>query len=146
MGGNVKRDACLRHERLLSATFDVELGDGTGERSVNGSNFLVRELVAETGFSALTGFFDFGLVNAFSWNRHVGQDGNVIAGNFDEAFAGGEGVFVGILADDDFAGDHLGHERDVQRVNAELTFDAGESDHFDLLGVGGPVGGYDFQF
>jgi hypothetical protein len=47
---------------LLSA-LDLQLRQGAGERSIDGSDFFVGELIMETGFGPLAGFFDFGLID-----------------------------------------------------------------------------------
>jgi hypothetical protein len=124
------------------SAFDVELGEGTRQGGVGGSDFFVGEFVAETGFGASTGFFDFGFVDVVGGDGHVSEDVDVVRGNLDEAFANSEGVFLRLLADDDFAWNHLSQEWDVLGIDAELAFDTGESHHVGVFGEGGAVGRY----
>ena len=49
-------------------------------------------------------------------------------------------------ADDNFAGNHLGQERDVLWVHAELAFNTGKGDQVGLFGEGGAVGSDDAEF
>jgi hypothetical protein len=123
----------------------VKLGKGTGEGGVGGGNFFVREFVAETGFGTSTGFFDFGFVDVIGGDGHVREDVNVIGCDFDKAFADGEGMLVDIFADNDFARDHLGQERYVLRVDAELAFHTRKGDHVGIFGESGAVGCDDFK-
>jgi hypothetical protein len=67
----------------VSASLDTQLGQGTGERSVDGSEFFGREFFVETGFGSSPRFFSFRLVNPVGWNGEVCQDRNAVGGDLD---------------------------------------------------------------
>ena len=132
--------------RLFAAAFDVELGQGVGQGGVDGGGFFVVHVLGQAGFGAPPGFLGFGFVNLIGRDGHVGQDGHMVGGDFDEAVAHGQVDVLAVLAHDEFAGDKLGHEGDMLGIDAHFAFDAGEGDHFDVAGKGDGVGGDDFQF
>ena len=94
---------------------------------------------------ALAGFFRLGLIDVLGADRHVGEDGDAVAGDLHEAVADGEEVILSALARSDLARDHLGHERDVHRIDAHLALDPRESDHVHILRVDLGFGGDDFE-
>jgi hypothetical protein len=90
-----------------SSSLDAQLGQGAGERSVDGSDFFGREFFVETRFGASPRFFCFRLVDAVGRNGEIRQDGDATGGDFDESFAGRDEQITAVLAHDHFARHHL---------------------------------------
>ena len=131
---------------MTTSAFHVQLCQGAGEGGIDCSDFFVGEFIVEAGFGAAAGFFYFGLVNVVGGDGHIGEDGDVIAHDFDESFAHGEKIIASGFANEDFARDHLSHQRDVLRVNAQLALDSRQGDHLNVFGIDYAVGGYNFKF
>src|SRR4030095_312499 len=130
----------------VSASLDTQLGQGAGERGVDGSDLLVREFFAETGFTSLPRFFGFRLVNAVGRNGEVRQDGDAVGGDFDESFARRDEHITAVLAHDHFARHHLRNQRDMLWQNPHLARHAWQGDHLYIFGVHRARRRNDFQF
>ena len=70
----------------------------------------------------------------------------MVAGDFHEAVAHRQVDVMASLADDQFAGNQLGHEGDMLGIDSHLAFHCGEGDHFNIAGKSDGVGGDDVQF
>src|SRR4051794_12492938 len=112
------------------------MGEGGGYHG----GFFVIELLGQSGFGALAGFFGFGFVDVFSANSHVGHDRDAFASDLDEAFAYRQEIVAPIFARDDFARNNLGHQRHMLGEDAHFAFGSRQRDHLDVLGIGLGVG------
>src|SRR6266403_4826325 len=119
----------------LAASFDAQLRQGAGERTVDRCDFFVRELFPQTGFGALPRFLRLHFVDAVGRNGEVRQDGHASAGDFDESLARGDEHITALLTHDHFARHQLRHQRDVSWIDPHLAGHAGQGDHLHVLGV-----------
>ena len=87
-----------------------------------------------------------GRINVIGLDRHVGENGNTVAGDLHKAVADGqENGFLAFLRND-FACDELCHQWHVLRQNAHLTLGAGERDHVNVVGENLRLRCDNFQF
>ena len=117
-----------------------------GERSLNARGFFVSDLLSEARFGALAGFLGLGFVNVIGTNRHVGENGDTVAGDLHKAVTNGKKNGFPALLRDDFARDELRHQGHVLRQNAHLAFRAGKRDHVHVVGENFCLRRDDFQF
>ncbi len=57
--------------KALPPALDVQLRQRTSQSSIDRSHFFGRNLLSEAGFSALTRFFDLGLIDFVGSNGHI---------------------------------------------------------------------------
>ena len=125
---------------MVLAAFDFKLGQGMGQSRAYHSAFFVIQLLSEARFGAAPGFFGLGLVNIFGAYGHIGHNSHSLASDFDKTFPYREKMIASIFACDHLARNDLGQKRHVLRIDAHLSFNAGQRDHLDIfrirLGIG----------
>lgn len=121
-----------------SATaFDLELGEGFLEGGLDGGVFFALELfLAHGGFGAAHGGFGGVLVDVVLVDGHVGEDGDFVGSDFDEAAADGEVGGAAVVLHGEFAGLDLDDETDVVGQDAEFAVGARDDDVLDLAREG----------
>ena len=82
----------------MLAAFDLELRERVRERGGDLCGFFVVELFGQTSFGTAARFLGFRFVDVLGLDRHVGHDGNAIAGDFGEAFTHSQEVILVVLA------------------------------------------------
>src|SRR5712671_3803740 len=102
------------------ASLDTKLRQGPRERCVDRRDLPVRHLVPEPRLGALSRFFDLRSVDILRLHRHVGDDGDVVAGDLDESLANGEVFVVAVRADDELARNNPRQQGYVVRKDPDL--------------------------
>ncbi len=113
------------------ASLYVQLGEGTSQRGVYGGDLFGREFFPQANSGALTCFLRCGFVNALKGDCHVGDDGHVIIGYFNQTFPYGQVVLVAVFVENQLTWHHLRHEAHMLRQHAHLSLYAGQSYHID---------------
>ena len=101
--------------------FDVQLRERFLQRRLDRGDFFAAEIFFHRRLRARDGGFGRGFVDRGRFERHVGQDGNAVAGDLGKTFADRERGFVTAFENAQLAGLERGQDRDVLRVNAKLA-------------------------
>src|ERR1041385_4781592 len=114
---------------VVPPTLDVQLGQRFLERRLDGRDFFLAKVLFHRGASASNSFFSRRFIDRTHVERHVGQNRDSRASDFDKAFADGEKSFPPAFQYAQLSGMDRRQKRNVIRINAELSFRSGKSNH-----------------